>query len=112
AGRRRRGVPARRRLPGGLGLPVPDDERAPPDHPLAARDSRRRYLDKALKHYAKTRKDLDQLATPGRGRVHPQYVARLLDELADDDVVFLPDVGSPVVWASRYLTMNGRRRII
>ncbi|TWH34608.1 pyruvate dehydrogenase (quinone) [Micrococcus luteus J28] len=44
--------------------------------------------------------------------MHPQYVARLLDELADDDVVFLPDVGSPVVWASRYLTMNGRRRII
>ena len=43
------------------------------------------------------RKDLDQLASPGRGRVHPQYVARLLDELADDDVVFLPDVGSPVV---------------
>ena len=80
--------------------------------PLLRGNSSSAFLDKALKHYAKTRKDLDQLATPGRGRVHPQYVARLLDELADDDVVFLPDVGSPVVWASRYLTMNGRRRII
>jgi pyruvate dehydrogenase (quinone) len=26
--------------------------------------------------------------------------------------VFIPDVGSPVVWAARYLTMNGRRRLI
>lgn len=26
--------------------------------------------------------------------------------------MFLPDVGSPVIWAARYLTMNGRRRII
>src|SRR5690606_34224257 len=24
----------------------------------------------------------------------------------------IPDVGSPVVWAARYLTMNGRRRLI
>jgi pyruvate dehydrogenase (quinone) len=26
--------------------------------------------------------------------------------------VFLADVGTPVVWASRYLTMNGRRRLL
>ncbi len=26
--------------------------------------------------------------------------------------MFIPDVGSPVVWAARYLTMNGRRRLI
>ena len=36
----------------------------------------------------------------------------MLDGLAADDAVFIPDVGSPVVWAARYLTMNGRRRLI
>ncbi len=25
--------------------------------------------------------------------------------------MFLPDVGSPVIWAARYLRMNGRRRL-
>jgi pyruvate dehydrogenase (quinone) len=44
--------------------------------------------------------------------MHPQFVARTLDELADDDAVFIPDVGTPVIWAARYLRMNGRRRLI
>jgi pyruvate dehydrogenase (quinone) len=32
--------------------------------------------------------------------------------VAADDAVFRPDVGTPVVWAARYLTMNGRRRLV
>ncbi len=32
--------------------------------------------------------------------------------LASDDAVFTADVGSPVVWAARYLAMNGRRRLL
>lgn len=74
----------------------------------------RKHLDTSLKHYAKARKDLDDLADNDRNRepIHPQYVARLVSELATDDAVFVPDVGSPVVWAARYLEMNGRRRLI
>ncbi|OSM42691.1 ubiquinone-dependent pyruvate dehydrogenase [Nesterenkonia sp. PF2B19] len=71
-----------------------------------------KHLDSATKHYRRTRKDLDSLATPSKRTIHPQYLARLVDQAAADDAVFLPDVGSPVVWASRYLTMNGRRRLI
>ena len=73
-----------------------------------------KHLDAMLKHYARTREDLDELATPSRRSkpIHPQYLARLIDEAADDDAVFIPDVGSPVVWAARYLRMNGRRRLI
>ena len=72
----------------------------------------RKHLDGATKHYAKTRRTLDDLATPSKRTIHPQYLTRLIDEAADDDAVFLPDVGSPVIWAARYLTMNGRRRIV
>ncbi|MEV0889991.1 ubiquinone-dependent pyruvate dehydrogenase [Promicromonospora sp. NPDC050262] len=74
----------------------------------------RRHLDSSLKHYARARKSLDELADNDRNRepIHPQYVARLVSELASDDAVFIPDVGSPVVWAARYLEMNGRRRLI
>lgn len=72
------------------------------------------HLKRMTKHYQRTRQDLDELAAPSRrGRpIHPQYLARLLNQGAADDAVFLPDVGSPVVWAARYLTMNGRRRLI
>ena len=36
----------------------------------------------------------------------------MIDELASDDAIFTADVGTSSVWAARYLTMNGRRRLI
>jgi pyruvate dehydrogenase (quinone) len=74
----------------------------------------RTFLDAALAHYAKARADLDKLAEskPGGKIIHPQYVARLISELADDDAVFTCDVGTQSVWAARYLKMNGKRRLI
>ncbi|WP_261166813.1 ubiquinone-dependent pyruvate dehydrogenase [Microbacterium sp. Marseille-Q6965] len=74
----------------------------------------RAHLDDARDHYLRTRAKLDELAVPRRGSepIHPQYLTRLLDRAATDDAVFTADVGSPTVWAARYLTMNGRRRLI
>lgn len=79
---------------------------------LRAKD--RTHLEESVRHYRKTRERLDDLATPTKpGRpIRPQYLARVLDEQASEDAFFIPDVGSPVVWAARYLTMNGRRRLI
>ncbi|HEY9346877.1 MAG TPA: ubiquinone-dependent pyruvate dehydrogenase [Inquilinus sp.] len=74
----------------------------------------RAHLDDALANYRKAREGLDDLATgkPGRNPIHPQYVAKLISEHAADDAVFTFDVGTPTVWAARYLKMNGRRRLI
>jgi len=82
--------------------------------PRLSDKSERKYLDACLEHYAKTRKDLDDLAvgTPGRTPIHPQYVARLINELASDNAIFTCDVGTPTVWAARYLRMNGQRRLL
>lgn len=82
--------------------------------PLLAEKTDRTHLDRALAHYTRTRRSLDALAVNDHDRtpVHPQFVARTLDRLADDDAVFTTDVGSPVVWAARYLTFNGRRRLL
>ena len=82
--------------------------------PMLKRNRSRGHLEESVKHYGRTRKDLDDLAVPAKRRraIHPQYVARMLDELANDDAVFIPDVGSPVVYASRYLECRGDRRII
>ena len=76
--------------------------------------SDRSYLDRCLSHYKETRKGLDDLAVGERGRtpIHPQYVAKIVDELASDDAVFTCDVGTPTIWAARYLRMNGKRRLL
>ncbi len=73
-----------------------------------------KHLKAALEHYRKARQGLDELATDGSGKkpIHPQYVVRLLDELAAEDAIFSCDVGTPTIWAARYLTMNGKRRLL
>jgi len=82
--------------------------------PLLKTKTERRHLDNALAHYKRAREGLDALAqgTPGRKPIHPQYLARVISEQAAEDAIFTADVGTPTVWAARYLTMNGRRRLI
>jgi len=72
------------------------------------------HLKKSLEHYREARQGLDEVATGNSGKkpIHPQYVARILNRLASEDAVFTCDVGTPTIWAARYLTMNGKRRII
>ncbi|MCG7303854.1 ubiquinone-dependent pyruvate dehydrogenase [Pseudoglutamicibacter albus] len=107
-----RGEQIGRRTPVDLGLVGGVKETI--DHllPKLQKNKSSKHLKAMLKHYGKTRKDLDDLATPSRRTIHPQYLTRLIDEGASDDAVFIPDVGSPVIMASRHLTMNGKRRLI
>ncbi len=72
------------------------------------------FLDAALAHYRKAREDLDKLAEgkSDGGKIHPQYLSRLVSELAADDAIFTCDVGTASVWAARYIKMNGKRRLI
>jgi pyruvate dehydrogenase (quinone) len=72
------------------------------------------HLQASLEHYRKARKGLDDLGSDGQGKkpIHPQYLVRVLDELATTDANFSCDVGTPTVWAARYLTMNGKRRLL
>jgi pyruvate dehydrogenase (quinone) len=82
--------------------------------PLIENKTDRSFLDTCLSHYKEARKGLDDLAVeePGKSPMHPQFVARILDELAAEDAVFTCDVGTPTVWAARYLKMNDKRRLL
>ncbi len=99
-----------------IDLGVVGDVGATIDHllPLVTRNRDDAFLKESRANYAEARKGLDDLATgtPGSGVIHPQHVARLVSEQASDDAVFTCDVGTPTVWAARYLAMNGRRRLI
>jgi pyruvate dehydrogenase (quinone) len=78
-------------------------------HPKADRA----HLDKSLAHYKTAREGLDGLAVGHAGhKVHPQFVARTMNELAADDAVFTYDVGTPTVWVARYVMTNGKRRLV
>jgi pyruvate dehydrogenase (quinone) len=72
------------------------------------------HLSASIQHYQKTRKELDDLAVgePGQKSIHPQYVAKVISELAAKDAIFTCDVGTPTIWAARYLAMNGKRRLL
>ena len=72
------------------------------------------HLQDSRANYSKARAGLDELATgkPGRKPIHPQYLAKLLSDHASEDAVFSFDVGTPTIWAARYLQMNGKRRLI
>ena len=109
-----RGENLGRRTPIDLGLVGSVKDTVEALLPLLADRTDTKHLDASRSHYLKARKSLDELAVNDRNRtpIHPQYVARLISELSSEDAVFIPDVGSPVVWAARYLRMNGSRRLI
>ena len=82
--------------------------------PMVEPKDDRRHLDNCVAHYHEARRGLDALATgeTGRGPIHPQYLYSLVSRRAADDAIMTFDVGTPTVWAARYLTMNGARRLL
>lgn len=75
----------------------------------------RRFLDRMLKKHADALEGVVKAYTRKVEKhtpIHPEYVASVVDELADEDAVFTVDTGMCNVWAARYLSPNGKRRII
>jgi pyruvate dehydrogenase (quinone) len=72
------------------------------------------HLSTAQQRHRDDDENLAKLATGDAGdtSLHPQHVARLLDELGAHDAVYTCDVGTPTIWAARYLHMNGHRRLL
>ncbi|MEU3145875.1 MULTISPECIES: pyruvate dehydrogenase [unclassified Streptomyces] len=81
---------------------------------IKAKDDRR-FLDRMLRKHADALEGVVKAYTRKVEKhvpIHPEYAASLLDEIADDDAVFTVDTGMCNVWAARYLSPNGRRRVI
>ncbi|MGA8542643.1 MAG: ubiquinone-dependent pyruvate dehydrogenase [Thermoplasmata archaeon] len=109
-----RGEQIGRRVPVTLGVVAEVSEAAGALLPRLPESRDGHHLESALADYMKAREGLDSLATEGKpgSKPHPQYVARVLNELAAEDAIFACDVGTPTVWAARYLSMNGKRRLL
>jgi pyruvate dehydrogenase (quinone) len=92
----------------------------------------RGHLDKARKHYeswdarqqglldgdhtgSRTGRLLGRLRHPVEdptGRVRPELLAAVVDQVAADDAVFTSDTGMSTVWLSRFIEMRGTRQLI
>ncbi|MFE2754498.1 pyruvate dehydrogenase [Actinosynnema sp. NPDC059335] len=83
--------------------------------PLVAEKTDRSFLDRMLQRHAQSLEQVVDAYTHDIEHhlpIHPEYAARVLDEVADDDAVFTVDTGMCNVWAARYVMPNGRRRVI
>src|SRR5699024_8328669 len=83
--------------------------------PLVTEKTDSSFLDKMLRHHERELTKVVEAYTHGvedHTPIHPEFAARVLDELAADDAVFTVDTGMCNVWAARYVTPNGRRRML
>ncbi|GAA4613268.1 pyruvate dehydrogenase [Saccharopolyspora hordei] len=75
----------------------------------------RSFLDRMLREHAGQLERVVEAYTRNvetQVPIHPEYVADVLDDLAADDAVFTVDTGMCNVWAARYITPNGWRRVL
>jgi pyruvate dehydrogenase (quinone) len=72
------------------------------------------FLNAQLEVYADVKEKM-QIYVEDAGKkdlIHPEYVATILDELADDDTIFTVDTGMSCVWGARYLNATGKRKML
>ena len=73
--------------------------------PLLQKNEDEEFLKKMRKLHEKVENDYRSYAK-GRSaeeKIHPEYVASVIDDLASDDAIFTVDTGMSAVWAARYL---------
>lgn len=71
------------------------------------------FLEKCQQRYQDNRKNLMGHAQMVSGKaIHPEYLTRILSEQAADNAIFTADVGTPTVWAARYVDMKKGRKLI
>ncbi|MDQ2894474.1 MAG: pyruvate dehydrogenase [Actinomycetota bacterium] len=83
--------------------------------PLVEEKAQHAFLDSMLRDHARALEHAVDAYTKNIDHhrpVHPEYLASVIDDVASDDAVFTVDTGMCNVWAARYLTPNGRRRVI
>lgn len=81
--------------------------------PLLEQNDDTAHLDKALKRWEQDLKEYDDSTKESDPKlIHPQFVAKMLDQLSANDAIFTADGGSPMVWCLRHIRATGARRFL
>ena len=72
------------------------------------------FLMEQLEFYKEVKKNLRFYVedTGKPNAIHPEYVAAVINELADKDAIFTVDTGMCCVWAARYIDATGERKML
>jgi len=72
------------------------------------------FLDHQLEFYQEVKKNLQSYVkdTGNPNEIHPEFVASVINELADKDAIFTVDTGMSCVWAARYIDGTGERKML
>ena len=82
--------------------------------PLVRPKKRDKHVSACIAKYRETEKSLQNHADrekTGKGLL-PEYVTKVLNQVAEDDAIFTVDTGMTAVRAARYLKMTAKRRLI
>jgi pyruvate dehydrogenase (quinone) len=77
--------------------------------PLLERRQDRGFLEDAQQAMGTWRGEMAALEDGDRDPIQPQYLARVLDRLADDDAILAADSGTIATWAARHYDIRGNR---
>ncbi|RUL72489.1 thiamine pyrophosphate-dependent enzyme [Dyella choica] len=70
------------------------------------------FLQEYVQRYAKAMASWNSHLVPGHDDTIPgSYLTSLINRYADDDALIAGDDGTPIVWAIRHTTANGKRRV-
>lgn len=82
--------------------------------PLIEKKENTTFLHRQLEFYKVVKKNLlfyvNDQGKPNA--IHPEYVASVINELADRDAIFTVDTGMCCVWAARYIDGTGERKML
>jgi len=72
------------------------------------------FLSQQMEFYKEVKKKLliyvEDTGKPNA--IHPEFVASVINELADKDAIFTVDTGMCCVWAARYIEGTGQRKML
>jgi pyruvate dehydrogenase (quinone) len=82
--------------------------------PLLENKNTETFLSHQLKFYKEVKKKLHvYVEDPGKpDAIHPEFVASVINDLANKDAIFTVDTGMCCVWAARYIDGTGERKML
>jgi pyruvate dehydrogenase (quinone) len=82
--------------------------------PMVKKKEDSRFLKQQLEFYQEVKKKLQSyVEDPGKpDAIHPEFVASVINDLADKDAIFTVDTGMCCVWAARYIDGTGGRKML
>jgi pyruvate dehydrogenase (quinone) len=80
--------------------------------PRVAQKTDAAFHDVYVQRHQKALKAQAERSIPGHhGKIPGQYLTAVINRLAKDDALFAADDGTPVVWMTRIIEANGKRRL-